>query len=142
MAHAQARKIRDVMSKNVVTLAASSSPRDAARAMREHDIGAVVVERNRKVCGIVTDRDLVVRGLADERGLDRELGSFCSQNLVCLGPEQDVGEAVQLMKEKAVRRIPVVDDGRTVGIVSIGDLAQHRDPQSALGTISSAPPNH
>ena len=135
------QKIRDIMSKNVVSLDASASPRDAARSMRDKDIGCVIVEKDEQLCGIVTDRDLVVRGLAED-GLDRDLGSFCSKDIASIGPDAEVGEAIQLMEKKAIRRVPVLDNGRAVGIVSIGDLAQTRDPKSALGQISSAPPNH
>jgi CBS domain-containing protein len=136
-----AQKISDMMSKNVVALDANSSVREAARAMRDNDIGCVVVEQDHKVCGIVTDRDLVVRGLAED-GTDRDLGAFCTSELATVGPDADVGEVIQLMEEKAIRRIPIVDQGRTVGIVTIGDLAQARDPNSALAQISAAPPNN
>jgi CBS domain-containing protein len=134
------QKIRDIMSKRIVALDASASPRDAARSMRDKDIGCVVVEKDKQLCGIITDRDLVVRGLAED-GLDRDLGSFCSTDITSIGPDADVGDAVKLMEKNAIRRIPVVDNGRTVGIISLGDLAQTRDPNSALGQISSAPPN-
>jgi CBS domain-containing protein len=140
---AQAQKVRDVMSKDVVVLAATASAHDAARAMRDHDIGSVVVERDHHICGIVTDRDLVVRALAENDGPEQQLGRFCSQELVSIGPDQKIGDAVRLMEDRAVRRIPVLDDGgQAVGIVSLGDLAQQRDPQSALGRISAAPPNN
>ena len=136
-----AEKIREVMSTKVVTLDATASPTEAARAMRENDIGALVVERDDRVCGILTDRDLVVRCLADEDGLDQEVGDLCSEELTSVAPDADVGEAIRLMSDRAIRRIPVVENGHAVGIVSIGDLAQARDPESALGQISAAPPN-
>jgi CBS domain-containing protein len=137
-----AHKIRDIMTTPVVCLDACASPRDAARAMRENDIGDVVVEKDKKVCGIITDRDLVIRGLADD-GLDQELGDFCTTDVTSVGPDADVGEVIELMESRAIRRVPVIDErGHAIGIVSIGDLAQTRDPNSALGQISAAPPNH
>ena len=134
--------LRDVMTSDLVLMDASTSAREAAQAMRDNDIGTVIVERDHKTCGIVTDRDLVVRCLADgEQGLKRQLGTICSDELTTLEPDSPVDEAVELMKKKAVRRIPVLRDGRAVGIVSLGDLAQARDRQSALGEVSAAAPN-
>lgn len=137
------QNIRDVMTAQVIRLDASASAREAAQAMREHDIGDVVVERDDRACGIVTDRDLVVRCLADgEDGLRRKLGDLCSEELVSLEPDAAVGDAIRLMEEKAIRRIPIVVEGRAVGIVSMGDLALARDSDSALGRVSGAPANH
>lgn len=134
--------VQDVMTPNVIRLDASANAREAAAAMREHDIGDVVVERGDRVCGIVTDRDLVVRCLADgQEGLERDLGDLCSEDLVSLEPDSDIGEAIGLMESRAIRRIPVLKEGRAVGIVSLGDLAVARDRSSALGKVSEAPAN-
>jgi CBS domain-containing protein len=131
------------MTPNVIRLEASSSAQEAARAMREHDIGDVVVERDDRVCGIVTDRDLVVRCLADgEEGLAREIGSLCSRDLVTLDPDSGLDDAIALMEDKAIRRIPILKRGHPIGIVSLGDLAVARQRQSALGKVSDAPANH
>jgi CBS domain-containing protein len=102
----------------------------------------VVVLDGQKVCGIVTDRDIVVRAVAD--GLDprvTKLADICSRDLTTLSPENDVGTAVRLMREYAVRRLPVVKDGRPVGILTLGDLAIEEDSESALADVSGAPPN-
>jgi signal-transduction protein with cAMP-binding, CBS, and nucleotidyltransferase domain len=134
--------LRDVMTSDLVLMDASTNVRDAAQAMRDNDIGNVIVERDQKTCGIVTDRDLVVRCLADgEEGLKRDLGAICSGELATLESDSAVDEAIDLMKQKAVRRIPVLQKGRAVGIVSLGDLAQARDRNSALGEVSAAQPN-
>jgi CBS domain-containing protein len=134
--------VRDVMTANPTTLSMSASVLDAARAMRDADIGDVIVVDNGQVCGIVTDRDLVVRTIAQGREPSKtKLGDICSRDLTTVLPSDSVDEAVQLMRQKAIRRLPVVEGGRAVGVVSIGDLAQERDPQSALSDISVAPPN-
>ncbi len=136
-------KIRDVMTPNPITLPATSLAIEAARAMRDSDIGNVIVLDGHQICGIVTDRDIVVRAVAE--GLDptsTPLMDICSRVLTTISPQESVDKAVRLMREKAIRRLPVVEDTRPVGIVSIGDLALERDPKSALGNISSAPPNH
>jgi len=92
--------------------------------------------------GLVTDRDLVVRALAEGRdSATTKLGDICSKDLVVLSPGDSVDDAVRVMRERAVRRIPVVEEGRAVGIISIGDLAIERDADSALADISVAPPN-
>ena len=110
--------------------------------MRELNVGAIVVHRHGEVCGIVTDRDIVVRCLARDGNCDETpLHEICSRELVALHPDDDVDHAVRLMRDKAIRRIPVLKIGRAVGILSLGDLALERDPFSALGAISAASPN-
>jgi len=124
-------------------LAPDASAMDAARIMRDNDIGDVVVVEDDRLRGIVTDRDIVMRVLAEERDpASIRLGDFCSRELTTIAPDASVGEAVRLIREKAIRRLPVVEDGgHVVGIVSIGDIAVARDAKSALGDISAASPN-
>lgn len=139
---ARRQTIDEVMTPNPVTLSASASVREAARAMRESDCGAVIVEKGGQLTGILTDRDIVVRCLADGGNCDKvEIGTICSSDVKTLSPEDDVDAAVALMRDKAVRRVPVMSNGHAVGVVSLGDLAMLRDPQSALGNISGAEPN-
>jgi CBS domain-containing protein len=136
------QKISQVMTSNPVTMQATASTLEAARAMRDSNIGAVVVLDNGKVCGIVTDRDIVVRAAAEARDLaTTRLTDICSHELTTLAPTDTVEHAVQIMRTKAIRRLPVVENGKPVGIVSLGDLAIERDPDSALGHISAAPSN-
>jgi CBS domain-containing protein len=139
----EARRLKDVMTPEPIVLDASATVRDAARAMKEHDVGDVLVSSDGKLCGIVTDRDLVVRVLAsDAKQISAtKLGDVCTEEVESLAPEVAVEDAIALMRERAIRRIPVVDAGRPVGIVSIGDLAVDRDPRSLLGEISAAPPS-
>jgi CBS domain-containing protein len=132
-----------VMTPNPTTLPRRASLMDAAKAMRKNDIGAViVVDSDGAICGLVTDRDIVVRGVAEGRRTDMTtLGDVCSRELSALTPSNTIGDAVRLMVTRSVRRVPVVQDGVAVGIVSLGDLALSQDPDSALGSISTAPPN-
>ncbi|MFF2145117.1 CBS domain-containing protein [Kitasatospora sp. NPDC058190] len=116
--------------------------RDAARWMRDTAIGDVLVSDDGQLCGLVTDRDLVVRVLAEGKDPDStNVGDVCSCELVSVAPDDDVQHAVDLMRRHALRRLPVLDDGQAVGIVSLGDLAMDRDPGSALAAISDAAPN-
>lgn len=137
-----AQKVRDVMTSPPVVVSAEASLREVARAMRDADIGTVVVtRRDGETLGVVTDRDMVVRGfVADDAG-SKPVEGVCSSELVTVTPDTDTDDAVQLMRRHAVRRLPVVEGDRPVGVVSIGDLAVERDPDSALGDISAAPPN-
>ena len=111
--------------------------------MREHDIGDVlIVDTDDKLAGIVTDRDLVLRCMAEEKSpADTRIGVVCTGEPIALSPGDDLDKAIATMRQHAVRRLPVVDDGRPVGIVSLGDLAEQRDPESVLGQISAANPN-
>jgi CBS domain-containing protein len=92
---------------------------------------------------VVTDRDLVVRALAEGADISsKSVQEVCSTETVTVSPDDDVDRAIQLMRERAIRRLPVVEEeDRPVGVVSLGDLAVERDPHSALGDISAAHPN-
>jgi CBS domain-containing protein len=137
-----AQQIRELMTLNPVALPGTASVHEAACAMRDAEIGDVIVIEHNEVCGIVTDRDIVVRILAETRDpATTTLADICSHSLVTVTPTDSVEEAVRLMRTHAIRRLPVVDGGQAVGIVSLGDLAVERDPGSALGKISDAPPN-
>ncbi|MCA1843240.1 MAG: CBS domain-containing protein [Actinobacteria bacterium] len=104
--------------------------------------GGVIVLRRERICGVVTDRDIAVRAVAEGRDPGQvRVGDICSRELEFLSPGDAVDDAVRIMRERAVRRLPVVDGGRPVGMVSIGDLVLERDPNSALADISAAPPN-
>jgi len=137
-----AQSLREIMTQQPVTVQTSDTITAAARTMRDANIGDVVVIEDGQVCGMLTDRDIVVRGLAEERDLARTtVGAICSRELTTLSPEDAIGHAVAVMREKAIRRLPVVEGGRAVGIVTLGDLAIAGDPESPLGGISAAPPN-
>ena len=134
--------VQDVMTPDPITLPETAVIVDAARKMREVGIGDVVVLHGETDCGIVTDRDIVVRGVAEERDpRSTTLGEICSRELRTLSPNDQIGMAVRLMREHAIRRLPVVEGGRPVGILSLGDLAIGHDPESALADGSAAPPN-
>src|SRR5690242_6879559 len=136
------KSVRDLMTTNPIRLPASAPIREAARQMRENDIGDVVVEKDGKLCGIVTDRDIVVRAIADGKNLETmNLETICSKDLTFLSPDQTDEDAVRLMREKSIRRLPVLEGGKIVGILSLGDLAVDKDPRSVLGRVSAAAAN-
>jgi CBS domain-containing protein len=135
--------VRDVMSSHLVTCAPNTSIRDVAKKMRDEDIGDVVVTEGGQLRGIVTDRDLVVRCLADATAdvSNAKISDCLSTDVLTVDAKTTTKEAAKLMAQRSVRRLPVVEDGRPIGIVSLGDLAMERDPKSALAGISAATPN-
>lgn len=139
----QQRTCEEVMSRDPLTLSEGETVFTTARVMRENNIGDVIVlDSGEHVKGIVTDRDVVVRAVAEGRDpSETSVGSICSENLTVVAPGDTVDRAVELMRERALRRLPVVEEGRVCGIISIGDLAGEFDERSALADISTAPPN-
>ena len=138
-----AQTVRELMTQNVVTLPRTAPLRDAARRMKDSDIGDVIVMDDGTMCGVVTDRDIVVRAIAEGMDPDSvQLEEICSHEVVSVSPDDPVDRAVQLMRERAVRRLPVVEGGAPVGIVSIGDLAIELDEHSGLADISAAESNN
>ena len=137
------KRCREIMTKSVRTATQDMTLRDVAAMMRDGDMGAVPVVADGKLIGIVTDRDIVVRAIAEGKDpKSTKLGEICSGDVVSVSPDQSVDEATELMRDKAVRRVPVIDKGRLIGIVSLGDLAKEKDEGKALAEISSAPPNN
>ena len=137
-----ARYLRDIMTQKPVTVQTTDAVVAAARSMRDGNIGDVVVLEGDRIHGILTDRDMVVRGVAEGRDPARTtVGELCSGELTTLSPDDTIEDAEKLMRDRAIRRLPVVERGRPVGIVSLGDLAVEKNPESTLGGISAAPPN-
>jgi signal-transduction protein with cAMP-binding, CBS, and nucleotidyltransferase domain len=116
-------RVRDVMTPGPIGVDYYQSIGEAARTMRDWGVGAVLVVRNESLYGLVTDRDLVVRAVAEARGADEPVGPLSSANLIGVDADADVREAMRLMRLHAVRRLPVLEDGPVTGIVSLGDLA-------------------
>jgi CBS domain-containing protein len=134
--------VREVMTTDPIKLGAEATIISAARVMRDNDIGDVLVtDDGQNLVGIVTDRDIVVRAVADGSVAELTLGALCSDAL-SVSPEDEVGDVIEMMRDQAVRRIPVVDGEVVVGLVALGDLAVEFDPDSVLGDISEAPENN
>ena len=126
-------KISEVMTPNPRTVAPGDSLQAAAQVMRDEDAGAVPVVEDGRVMGMVTDRDIVIRAVADG-DFQAKISDICSDDVVTCSPEMSTADASELMSEHQVRRIPVVDsDERLVGIVSLGDLAVKEGRDSRMG---------
>ena len=138
-----ARLIRDVMTKDPGTVEGSATVREAAELMRRADVGAVLVTSGGTLQGILTDRDIVVRAVADGRAPDEvAVSDVVTAQPETVSPDDPVEEAIRDMRSKGIRRLPVVEGDRPVGILSLGDLAVERDTDSALAEISAQDPNN
>ena len=125
--------IREVMTPNPSTVTPNDSIQSAARIMRDEDTGAVPVVENGRPVGIVTDRDIVVRFVAEGGQLNGPVRDIVSDQIVSATPDMSTREAAELMSEHQIRRLPVVENDRLVGIVSIGDLAVKEGRDSRVG---------
>jgi len=121
--------LRELMTPQPMILDASATVAEAAQYMRDEDVGDVLVQDDGELCGIVTDRDIVVRCIAeDEDPSSSRLGDLCSEELVTLEVDASIDDAVTLMATHAVRSVPVVEKGAVLGILSLSDLALAYDP--------------
>lgn len=139
------RPVAEVMSGDLVTVGSDATIAEVARLMREHAIGPVVVVDNESVFGIVTDRDITVRAVAEGRHPDdTAVAEVASTSVTTLSPDSTLDDAAEAMRADAVRRVVVADRGRPIGILSLGDLAQTDEAADeagvALGDVSAAPP--
>lgn len=134
-------KVRDIMTPDPVGVYYEQTVAEAARVMRDAGVGAVLVVSGESLSGMVTDRDLVIRGLAEGAGPDSPVGPLCSEKLVGVDANADLADAEKLIREHAVRRLPVIDSGQIVGMVSLGDLAASAAPESPLAAVSNAQAN-
>jgi|KBSSwiStaDraftv2_1062776.scaffolds.fasta_scaffold62730_5 CBS domain-containing protein len=136
--------VREIMTPNPVCLPTSATVVEAAAQMRANHIGDVIMTDGTTLAGMVTDRDIVVRAIA--AGLDPNvtaLQEIATGEPVAIGPDDSVEKAVQVMRDNALRRLPVTNErDEPIGIVSLGDLAERKDPRSVLADISEAPPNN
>lgn len=135
-------RVSDVMTKQVIYLPLETTLDEAARVMKEADIGDVVATDGATLAGVLTDRDIVVRAVAQRSDpAQTTIGSIISREVVMIEQNCTAGEAAALMRERGVRRVLVCDNERKlVGIVSLGDLALRLDPQSALGQLTGQAP--
>ena len=130
------------MTTNPRTVNVDDTVLEAAQVMRDNDIGDVIVVEDGQVTGIVTDRDIVVRALAEGRDSESTpVGDIATTGIQAIEPKASVDDALRMMREHNIRRLPIVKNGRPVGIVSLGDLAVEREPDSTLADISAAAPD-
>jgi CBS domain-containing protein len=129
------------MTENPESVEPGASIEDAAKKMKEADTGALLVVDGDDLKGIVTDRDIVVNAIA-EGNTDAKVEDVASTDTTTIEPGAELSDAIDKMRDAKVRRLPVVDDGEPIGIVSLGDLAIEADDDSALKEISGASANN
>jgi CBS domain-containing protein len=131
--------VHDLMTREPRTVSEATSVVEAARVMRDDDVGGVPVIEGDRLVGMITDRDIALRVVAEGRGLDTTVADIASHEVVTIDPHQDMDEAMRLMGEHQLRRLPVCEeDGRLVGILAQADLARHAPAQTGrvVGDIS------
>lgn len=138
-------KVKDVMTKNVACISPQSTVIEAARLMQKHNIGVIPVCDATRMVGIVTDRDIVVRNIANGTGVDKEVRDIMTSDVKTVTKDMDVEDATDIMSASQVRRLPVVENNKVVGMVSIGDIAtiSNRSSRQAGETLAdiSTPSN-
>jgi CBS domain-containing protein len=125
-------KVSDVMTREVATVGADQSAQEAANFMLQGDAGSIPVTDGDRLIGMITDRDITVRGIAQGRGPDTPVRELMSEGLICAREDDDIEEAAMRMSEAQVRRLPVIDESENlVGIVSLGDLSRETEGEEA-----------
>ena len=136
-------KLRDIMTQSPVEIHPDESVAVAARMLTRHNIGALpVCGTDGKLCGLVTDRDLVTRCMASERPVEQmRVRDVMTGRVISAAPDMETGAAAHLMGREQIRRLPVVENGKLCGMVSLGDLASREessiDAGDALSDISA-----
>ena len=129
-------KIRDVMTREVQTIRPEQTAREAAAFMLSADAGSIPVTEDERLIGMITDRDIAVRGVAKGHGPDTPVRDLMTSGIVCVNIDDDLGAVASKMSEAQVRRLPVVDEQqRLCGIVSLGDLSRESEGEQATQAL-------
>ncbi|KGP92037.1 hypothetical protein N780_00095 [Pontibacillus chungwhensis BH030062] len=141
------KSVRDIMTTDVACCTSDDTLYEAAVKMKERNVGSIpVCDNQQNLLGMVTDRDLVIRGYAGKHSGSTAIKKVMSDHMVSVTPETSVTEAGDLMADKQIRRLPIVENGKLVGIVSLGDLSLDQKSNEAAGhaleEISERPELH
>jgi CBS domain-containing protein len=147
MAKVENRTLREIMTKDVATVTLKDNVYEVACKMRDWNVGVIpVVDEKQDVIGIITDRDIVIRGLAEKREGSAAVEEVMTRDIILGQPDMTVDEAAKIMAQHQIRRLPVVENGKLVGIVALGDMAvrqaHHDEASEALYEISEPAPRH
>jgi CBS domain-containing protein len=119
------RIVQEAMTSNPTAITPDTTVQEAARLMKTEDVGALPIVEDGRLTGVITDRDLAIRGIAEGRGAETTVRDLASKDIVTIDPQQSLEEAARVMAEHQVRRLPVVEeDGRLVGMLAQADVAQ------------------
>lgn len=129
-------KIQNIMSKNIISADVTDSISNVAVLMSNHDIGFIPICKNKKVIGVITDRDIVIRAIKENADLSSDVSKYITKKVISVNINSDVEEALNIMKEKKIKRILVEEDGKIIGILSLSDIANSEvDPLLIVGAI-------
>jgi CBS domain-containing protein len=147
MAKVENRTLREIMTKDVATVTLKDNVYEVAVKMRDWNVGVIpVVDEKEDVIGVITDRDIVIRGIAEKREGSAAVQEVMTRDIILGRPEMTVDEAAKIMAQHQVRRLPVVENGKLVGIVALGDMAvrqvHHDEASDALSEISEPAQRH
>jgi CBS domain-containing protein len=130
-------QVREIMTTRIVSVEPTSTVKDAALLMNRHNIGSMPVVEGTAVRGMITDRDIVLRCVAENRDASTlKVSDICSSGAVSISPEKNVSDAMNLMSTEQVRRLPVIDNGRLVGMLSVADVAREKSGMELAEAIA------
>ncbi|GMR67597.1 MULTISPECIES: CBS domain-containing protein [Bacillus] len=135
-------RVRDLMSTHIVHCTPLDNVYEAAVKMKEESIGLIPVVENEQVVGLVTDRDLVVRGIAEKHPGSNKITNVMTTNIVSVSPDDSIEKATELMAQYQIRRLPVVESGQLVGMLALGDLATRESADDQAGFALSEISEH
>jgi len=125
-------KVSQVMTRDVKTVTPETTAQEAASFMLSEDAGSMPVSEGDRLIGMITDRDIAIRGVAKGHGPDTPVRELMTDEIICVREDDDVEDVASKMSEAQVRRLPVIDDNEKLcGIVSLGDLSRETDDESA-----------
>ncbi|WP_047152147.1 CBS domain-containing protein [Aneurinibacillus tyrosinisolvens] len=125
-----AKKLRDIMTSNIATVTQKDNLYEAAVKMKEHNVGIIpVVDEQNKCIGLITDRDIVIRAIADKNPPSTSVVDIMSERLISGEPDMSVSRAAEIMAKEKVRRLPVLENGTLVGMVAMADLTRNKETQ-------------
>jgi CBS domain-containing protein len=127
------KKVSEIMSSHDVTIAKDESLLRAAQLMKQHDIGFLPVLENERVIGVVTDRDLVIRAMAEEKDMQFPITTVCSEKVVHIDSDESLQKAAEMMSQHQVRRLVVSKNGTLHGVITLADLAREERSDLAAG---------
>lgn len=129
--------LREIMTEDCVTVTMQDNVYEIAVKMKENDIGFIPVVEGKKLIGVVTDRDLVIRGYAERRSGSAAVSQVISEDVTTASPDMTTEEAAKIMARKQIRRLPIVENGNLLGVVAIGDLAVQHESEDEAGEALS-----
>ncbi|MGH0942566.1 CBS domain-containing protein [Bacillus mycoides] len=135
-------QVRELMSTHIVHCTPLDNVYEAAVKMKEKSVGLIPVIENKQVVGLVTDRDLVVRGIAEKHPGSNQITNVMTTNIVSVSPDDSIEKATELMAQYQIRRLPVVESGQLVGMLALGDLAIRKSADDQAGFALSEISEH